>query len=124
MPYQLPPIGADSSAFHPATAADARHLIATEGTEHTVVIYNTKADGSPRRFVARYYGHTSRRPSHIVVWDIEKGGIRTVDLETVHTVKVLRAPQRPRPAPDREPKREEKRRRFEALKAELHEYFG
>lgn len=103
MSIQLPSVGQDSDAYHPADAASARRIIAEEGSRHSVVVYFEKASGEARRMVARYYGHTSRKPSQIVVWDVEKGGLRTVDLTTVHTVKVCQRPApTPQPAPDRE----------------------
>lgn len=86
--------------------------------------YRKERDGTARRMVARYYGDTSRKPSQMVVWDLEKGARRTVNLDTVQAVKVLAGRSKPQPAPDRAPaEREAARRRFEALRAELHELF-
>lgn len=102
------------------TQTQARETIHTEGQRHTLVVYFTKRDGTARRMVCRYYGDTSRKPSQIVVWDLEKGERRTVNLDTVQAVKVLSGQRvKPQPAPDREAAR----RRMEALRTELHEMF-
>ena len=44
----------------------------------------------------------SRNPQHLIVWDVEKGGVRTVNLATVEAVKPV-ATKRPAPAAARTP---------------------
>ena len=90
--------------------ADARQLILTEGQAHTCVVYFTKKDGTTRRMVCRYFDGTSRKPHLMTVLDIEKGAPRTVNLDAVQRIVVLRpredrpaiAPQRPE-APEQVP---------------------
>lgn len=119
MTHQLPAVGQDSGVFHPDTAAAARRIISQDAREYTAVIYFTKADGTARRMVCRYYDSPSRSADTMVVWDMEKGEWRTIRLDRVHTVKLLVSWPAPEPAPDREAAR----RRLEAMKAELHEMF-
>lgn len=121
MTHQLPVVGQDSGVFHPDTAAAARRIISQDAREYTAVLYFTKADGTARRMVCRYYDSPSRTADTMVVWDIEKGAYRTIRLDRVHTVKVLVS--RPAPQPQPAPDREAARRRLDAMKAELHEMF-
>lgn len=120
MHTQLPSVGQDSNAYHPNGADVARRIISQEGARHTCVVYFTKADGSARRMVCRYDGATSKALHLITVWDLEKGAYRTINLRTVHTIKVLGARKvQTSPAPDREAAR----RRVEELKAEFAQMF-
>ena len=73
-------------------ATNPRALINTEGQKHTLVITFVKRDGTKRRMVARYYGTPSRKPDQMVVWDMERGGFRTVTLSRVEDVKVCTRP--------------------------------
>lgn len=73
----------------PITPTDARRLIDTEGREHTLVLYFTKADGTARRMVCRYSGALSNHPDVMRVWDLEKGSWRSVNLTRIHGLKVL-----------------------------------
>lgn len=66
--------------------SNARSLI-TRHEGQSLVIRFTKADGTFRRMTAIYYGHRSRTPETLVVWDMERGALRTVPLNRVCSIK-------------------------------------
>lgn len=76
------------------TRSNARHTISTEGRLHTLVVYFRKRSGENRRMVCRYFGAGSRRAYLMTVQDLEKGALRSVNLDTVRAIKVLRRPDR------------------------------
>ncbi len=92
------------------TTTDARSTINTQGRLHTLVVYFTKADGELRRMVCRYTGRPSRKSYLMLVWDLEKGDWRNVNLGTVREIKVL----------GREDRKPVRRERFETIKQEVH----
>src|SRR5690606_10726754 len=71
------------------TMNEARQTLNTAARKHTCVVYFTKKDGTPHRMVCRYYGAASRKASQLVVWDLEKGDERTINLDTVTMIRVL-----------------------------------
>lgn len=74
------------------TRSEARRTINIQGRKNTVVVYFTKRDGEARRMVCRYFGASSRRPHLMEVWDMERGAVRCVNLDTVSEVKVCARP--------------------------------
>lgn len=89
---QLPEVGADPRDIFPASADDARRIL-TEG--RPALVYFTKSDGSTRRMLCNFTGCTSRTADTLVVFDCEKGALRTIRLDRVHSIRVLSAPERP-----------------------------
>jgi len=97
------------------TRNEVRQTINTEGQRHTLVIYFTKRNGELRRMVCRYFGATSRKAHLMEVWDMEKGAVRCVNLDTVDRINVL-TPRKDRPPVP--PKRS-----FEDVRREVQELF-
>lgn len=104
------------------TAQQARQLIHREGQRHTLIIYGRKTDGTPRRFVCRYYGASSARANQMVVWDVEKGRPSTVCLDRIDEITVCgRKAER---AGDRDPVPPQgATQSFEDLQREMQELF-
>ena len=78
------------------TQHKARHTINTEGRFHALVIYFIKRSGGSRRMVCRYTGRPSRSLHLMLVWDLEKGAWRYVNLSIVHEIKVITSPRKDR----------------------------
>lgn len=67
--------------------AEARQLITS--APGTVLVRFSKKNGEIRRMWARFNGDSSRKPTQLVVWDCEKGGRRTINLDAVESLQVL-----------------------------------
>lgn len=117
------PAPGSPGAFHPNNAAAARSIINSEGRTNLVVIYYQKKDGSIRRLVGYYDGAMSPAPDQMVMWDVEKGGYRTVNLRTVDVVKIMGCSRtyalEPEAAADRPP---QPKKTLAELKAELADF--
>ncbi|HET6567881.1 MAG TPA: hypothetical protein VFG50_07945 [Rhodothermales bacterium] len=94
------------------TRNEARQTIGREGRKNTVVVYFTKRDGEARRMVCRYCGASSRRPHLMEVWDMEKGAVRCVNLDTVTGIRVC-----VRPTETEAAREERSRRKLEEISA-------
>ena len=74
------------------TAPEARTVILAA---RCCVVYFTKADGTRRRMVCHVPSPDDPRAftskaNHLIVWDVEKGEPRTVNLATVERIKALK----------------------------------
>ena len=97
------------------TRNEARQIINSQGQRHTLVVYFQKANSQERRMVCRYYGASSSKPHLMTAWDIEKGAVRSINLDTVREVKVLQGRvDRPAAKP---------KRAFAEVKAEIELFY-
>ncbi len=74
------------------TANEARTAIVTA---RCAVVYFTKANGERRRMVCHVPAlddsrALTRKANHLLVWDVEKGDVRTVNLSTVESVRPVK----------------------------------
>lgn len=104
------------------TRTEARAIINAEAQKAAVVVYFTKRDGTTRRMVCRVDGQAmSRKPYLLTVWDMEKGAVRSINLDTVS--RIVLPGTRPAPAPDRAPMPGKGGMSAQQMRQMLHEIF-
>src|SRR5690606_21368089 len=71
------------------TTTEARQMINEQGRKNLLVVHFTKKNGEHRRMLCYYRGASSRSASLMTVFDVEKGADRSVNLNTVESIKVM-----------------------------------
>ncbi len=78
---------------------EARRLFDTTGRTNLLVVHFTKRNGEHRRMLCYYAGARSRSPLQMVVFDVDKGESRTVNLDTVESIRPLKTRIKAQPEP-------------------------